>query len=139
MDAPDVLTFEPWADPVIDAFAQSPETPYSRLAWLPVVGPSSWLIWGTLAAQLRREATVSWELAALAEAHGLQRGAGRHGMVRRTLTRLGQFGLLAAVDEDRFLVRLCAPPVSTRRLERLPAPVAELHRQVFQVPRRQAG
>ena len=60
-------------------------------------------------------------------------------MVRRTLSRLCQFRLLADAGDGRFLVRLSAPPVSPRQLERLPAPVGELHRQVFQVPRRQAG
>ena len=136
----DLISFEPWPDPSIDGYGSDPEGTYSRLAWLPVIGPSSWLMWGTLAAQLRRDPQVTWELTALAEAHGLQRGAGRHGMVRRTLTRLSQFRLLAAVDDTHHLVRLTAPPVTRRQLERLPAFVAELHQQTFaQDPRREVG
>jgi hypothetical protein len=140
MDELQVLTFEPWADPTVDHTDCHPEGTYSRLAWLPIIGPSSWLMWGTLAAQLRREPQVTWELTALAEAHGLQRGAGQHGMVRRTLTRLAQFRLLAPIDEAHHLVRLTAPPVSRRQLERLPQFVAELHQQTFaQDPRREVG
>jgi hypothetical protein len=140
MDEHQLLTFEPWADPAVDHFDCHPESPYSRLAWLPIIGPSSWLMWGTLAAQLRREPQITWELTALAEAHGLQRGAGQHGMVRRTLTRLTQFRLVAPVDDTNHIVRLTAPPVTQRQLERLPAFVAELHQQTFaQDPRREVG
>jgi hypothetical protein len=140
MDELQLLTFEPWADPAVDAFDTHPEGTYSRLAWLPIIGPSSWLMWGTLASQLRREPQVTWELTALAEAHGLQRGAGQHGMVRRTVTRLTQFRLLAAIDDTHHLVRLTAPPVTSRQLERLPAFVAELHQQTFaQDPHREVG
>jgi hypothetical protein len=67
---------------------------YSRLAWLPTVGPSAWLLWGTLAAQLQHAPEVTWHLAELAAVHGLSRGTGRHSPVRRSLTRLERFGLL---------------------------------------------
>ena len=140
MDDLHLLTFEPWADPAVDHYDSHPEGTYSRLAWLPVIGPSSWLMWGTLASQLRREPQVTWDLTALAEAHGLQRGAGQHGMVRRTLTRLTQFRLVAPVDETLHLVRLTAPPVTRRQLERLPVFVVELHQQTFaQDPHREVG
>ena len=135
----ELLTFEPWPDPVIDGFGQDPDGTYSRLAWLPQIGPSSWLVWTTLAAQLRREPSVSWDLTALAEAHGLHRGDGRHGMVRRTLARLCQFRLLDAADANRYVVRLSAPPVGRRQLERLPRFVIELHRNIFPVPHKEVG
>src|SRR5207253_2680263 len=32
-----------------------PDRTYSRLAWLPIIGPSSWLLWGTIATQLRAQ------------------------------------------------------------------------------------
>ena len=141
MDEPQVLTFEPWADPDIDRFDSKPTGAYSRMAWLPIVGPSSWLIWGTLAAHLRREPQLDWELTSLAEAHGINQGPGQHGMVRRSLRRLEHFRLLDPLEEpDHYLVRLTAPPVSERQLERLPNFVGEVHRQTFaQVPRQLAG
>ena len=139
MDDTDILTFEGWHDPLLDGFGPDPDGTYARLAWLPIVGPSSFLLWGTLATQLRRERTVTWELADLAGAHGLQRGSGRNGMVRRTLTRLVQFHLLVESAPDTWLVHLSAPPVSRRQLERLPAVVAQLHEAAFQNPHRQVG
>jgi hypothetical protein len=141
MDEPQFISFEPWADPDVDEYDCKPNGTYSRLAWLPIIGPSSWLLWGTLATQLRREPRLSWELTALAEAHGISRGTGQHGMVRRSLHRLGQFHLVDSLEETgHHLVRLTAPPVSERQLQRLPHFVGELHRQTFaQVPRRMAG
>ena len=140
MNDPQPLTFEPWADPTASHVPCDPEGTYSRLAWLPLIGPSSWLVWGTLAAQLRREPSVTWELEALAEAHGLSRGGGEHAPMRRTLARLAPFGLLDPIGDDRHLVRLTAPPVGRRHLERLPAYVAEIHHQTFgQDPHRQVG
>jgi len=139
MDDQQHVRFDAWADPA-DHLDLHPEHPYSRFGWLPIIGPSSWLLWGTLATQLRREPTVTWELTALAEAHGLHRGAGEHGMVRRTLTRLTQFRLLALAEPATYLVRLSAPPLTARQLDRLPAFVAELHHQTFtQDPHRQVG
>lgn len=139
MDDPEILTFEPWPDPIIDTIGQHPEGNLSRLAWLPTVGPTSWLVWGTLAAQLRADAAVSWELVALAQAHGVNRASGRNGVMRRTLARLEQFRLAAPLESDRYLVRLCAPPLRRTQLDRLPAFVAQLHRQSYPAPQRQVG
>lgn len=140
MDNTELLVFEPWADPLIDGYNCHPEHTYSRLAWLPVIGPSSWLVWGTLASQLRRDPEVSWQLPELAAAHGLAQGTGRHSVMRRTLVRLVQFRLLACLDDTHYLVRLSAPPVNRHQLERLPAFVGELHRQSFsQDPHRLVG
>ena len=139
MDDSDILTFEGWHDPIIDGFDQDPEGTYARLAWLPIIGPSSFLMWGTLASQLRRQRSATWELAELAGFHGLQRGSGRNGMVRRTLTRLVLFQLLAESAPDTWLVRLSAPPVSQRQLERLPGVVVQLHEAAFKNPDRQVG
>ena len=75
---------------------------------MPIIGPSSWLMWGTLAAQLRREPKITWELTALAEAHGLQRGAGQHGMVRRDRVQVADEAQHAGVP-----ILVGQPPVET--------------------------
>jgi hypothetical protein len=137
----EILRFQPWPDPAVDPMAQEPSGDFSRLAWLPVIGPSSWLVWGTLAAQLRREPEITWTVRDLAWAHGLHGTTARNGLIRRTLARLCQFRLLAllADDEDRFLVRMTAPPLSRGQLVRSAPFVVELQRQIFQVPRTWAG
>jgi hypothetical protein len=125
------LTFFPWPDPLIDPFAQHPDGDWSRLAWLPVIGPSSWLVWGTLTRQLHHDPQVTWHLGDLALAHGLVGGTGRSGVIRRTITRLRQFHILAADGHDRYLVRMTAPPLGRRQLHRLPDWVTELQHQIF--------
>jgi hypothetical protein len=139
MDELEVVCFDPWPDPAVDPFGQDPNDHWSRLGWLPIIGPSSWLVWGTVAAQLRREPQVTWALRDLASAHGLHSTTARTGPMRRTVARLCQFRLFADAADDRYLVRMTAPPLSRRNLERLPVFVAELQRQIYQVPRHEAG
>jgi hypothetical protein len=140
MDDVEILTFDPWADPAIDPLGQDPNGDWSRLGWLPIIGPTSWLIWGTLAAQLRREPEVTWLVRDLAAAHGLHPSTAKTAPVRKTIGRLCQFRLLAEeAVEDRFLVRLTAPPLTRRQLERSPGFVAELQRQIFQARAAHAG
>ncbi len=131
MDDPQILTFEPWSDPTIDTYDQHPEGTLSRLAWLPTIGPTAWLLWGTVATQLRREAEVHWELGALAQALGVSPANGPNGVIRRTITRLERFRLLSTIEDNRYLLRLCAPPLRPSQLQRLPGPVVELHHLRF--------
>jgi hypothetical protein len=141
MDELERLSFSPWPDPLMDPFGQHPDGDWSRLAWLPVIGPTSWLVWGTLTRQLRHDPQVTWDLAALAVTHGLVGGTGPSSVIRRTIGRLCQFHILAPHDgADRYLVRMTAPPLSQRQLRRLPDWVAELQRQIFfdTTPRRTA-
>ena len=139
MDELEIFTFDPWPDPAIDPYNQDPNGHWSRLGWLPTIGPSSWLVWGTLAAQLARDPQVTWPVRMLGSAHGLHATTARNGSIRRSIARLCQFRLLASSGGDRYLVRLTAPPLRRRQLDRLPAYVAELQRQIFQAPCRQAG
>jgi hypothetical protein len=133
VDEPETLTFQPWPIPDIDVFGETVDGPYSRLLWLPTVGPSCWLIWGTLAAQLHREPTVTWRTADLAAAHGLS-GTGRHSQIVRSLERLARFRVLQP-DGDVTLVRLTAGPVTERQLLRLPPFARRLHDQSFPASR----
>lgn len=135
----DTIVFEPWIDEHTTAHPFEPvDGTFSRLAWLPTIGPSSWLVWGTLAGQLHHEPRVTWRLEDLALAHGLGHGAGRTSLVARTLERLTRFRLLADTGEA-MLVRLGAPPLHHRQLDRLPAFVGELQRRTFGEPLRAAG
>lgn len=138
MDLPDLLTFEPWTDPEIDQHAESPDGTYSRLAWLPTIGPSSWLIWTTIAGQLQRDRTVTWQSATLASAHGLGHGIGRSSALARTLDRLTRFHLLVP-GEPTWLIRASAPPVSAGCLRRLPAFVQAVHLDTWRGDQQRAG
>jgi hypothetical protein len=139
MDDIETVTFDPWPDPAIDPYDQDPNGDFSRLAWLPLIGPSSWLIWGTLSAQLRRQPDVAWTVTDLGAAHGLHGSTSRNGPTRRTLARLCQFRMLTDLTEDHFLVRMSAPPLGRRHLERLPDFVVGLQSEIFRSSTREAG
>ena len=62
----EVITFTPWTDPVVDRFEIDPSGHYSRIAWLPILGPTSWLLLGTISQHLAHEPAVAWRLADLA-------------------------------------------------------------------------
>lgn len=138
-DMSDLLTFHPWSDPLIDRYDNEPDSIVSRLCWLPIIGPTSWLIWGTLARQLEHDDSVTWDPAALAEAHGIARSTSTNGPLRRTLTRLTQFHLFTAHHGDRYLVRITAPPLTRRQLQRLPIYVAAVHDDAYRIACPTAG
>jgi hypothetical protein len=134
VDELETVTFQPWPTPDTDVFGEGVDGTYSRLVWLPTVGPSSWLIWGTVAAQLHRDPAVTWQAGDLAVAHGLSAGTGRHSQIVRTLDRLARFRLLLP-EEDVTFVRLTAPPALERHLARLPSFARHLHEQTFSASR----
>ena len=76
---------------------------------------------------------------ALGAAHGLSGSTARNGPTRRTIARLCQFRILSEVSDTEFLVRMTAPRLSRRMLERLPEFVGELQDQAFEIPREDAG
>lgn len=137
----DIVTFVPWADPVVDPHGQDPNADFSRLAWLPIIGPTAWLVWGTVSAQLRHEAEVTWQLEELATAHGVGTGISRTAPIRRTLTRLEMFHITGALEAEHLThaLRLTAPPLRRRQLDRLPDWVAEIQRQYFSAPGSSTG
>lgn len=130
---PDLLTFQPWSDALVDAYDLAPDSTVSRLCWLPIIGPTSWLLWGTIATQLRTNSDATWELGALAEAHGIARSAAANGALRRTLMRLTQFNLACSCRGDRYLVRLTAPPLTRRQLGRLPDYAVAVHDAAYRM------
>lgn len=94
------------------------------------LGPSAWLIWGTLATDLRRRGATTWQLGDLAEAHGIGHSPGRHGPVRRTLRRLAMFRLLS-FDNGQHLVRVTAPPLTLAQLSGLPSLHQSVHAATY--------
>jgi hypothetical protein len=128
----EIVTFEPWADPVVEHLDIDPTDNYSRIAWLPILGPTSWVILGTITTQLADEASVTWKLEDLAEAHGIGGHLGRStSILARTLKRLNQFGFIRATDHGIVLVRTKMPPLTHRQLRRSASHVSQLHQDIF--------
>jgi hypothetical protein len=127
----EVVTFKPWIDPVIDHFDIDPAGHYSRIAWLPIIGPSSWVILGTVALRLHADQSVTWQLSELARDHGLGRPDRPSLIVARTLRRLEYFGLIRFEAPDVAQARTKMPPLSGRQLRRCASHVRVLHDQFF--------
>ena len=132
----EVVTFTPWTDPVVDPYGIDPSGHYSRTAWLPILGPTSWLLLGTIAQQLAGEPAVTWRLADLGRDHGVGRPDRPGPFVVRSLRRLELFGLLRFQALDRALIRTRMAPLSERQLRRSAPHVRQLHDEIYRLPRR---
>jgi hypothetical protein len=120
-----VLVFAPWADPV-HATHLAADSTYSRMGWLPMLGPNAWVLWGTIAAELVRDTDVAWFIDQLAWAHGLGEDS-----VEQALDRLERFRLAAPTGDDHWIVRTTCPRLSTAQLARSPVWVQTLHHDTW--------
>lgn len=121
MTTPDTtLTFyaaEP--DPASQLFPEPIDGRFSRLAWLPQLGPTAWLIWSAVALDARTDSPTITTLTQLAADHGV--GAE---VARRAIGRLERFSIATLVSIDIWTVRSTAAPLSDAQLRRLPGRVA---------------
>jgi hypothetical protein len=121
-----VATFEAWDDPEIDACAVPVDGGYSRTAWLPVLGTTTWLVWGSLAARVRADRIHRCALGDLVPAHAPGPVA-----VARALGRLEAYELADEREPGVWLVRHSCPPLWDRLLARAPSPVHAAHHVTF--------
>jgi hypothetical protein len=97
-----------------------PNSPYAELVWLPVLGPSSFLLWRHLARRLQHT-TAGFTVAVdeLSAALGLGVGNGTQSPMTRTVRRVQRFGA-ARFDAPNVLTVLTAlPPAPRHQLTRL--------------------
>ena len=127
-----LLEFCAWPNPTYDPFRHAPDGTLSRLVWLPTIGPTSWLLWGTITTQLHLTDVVRWDRDQLAEAHGVRRRTQHGWTLTRTLKRLQLFRLMDH-HNGIYRIRTTAPALSRGALSRLPADVQQLHANVFGV------
>lgn len=117
MTTPDTtLTFyAAEADPASELFPEPIDGRFSRLAWLPQLGPTAWLLWSALAIDARTNSPTVTTLTQLAADHGV--GAE---VARRAIGRLERFRIATLVSVDIWTVRRTAPPLSNAQLRRVP-------------------
>lgn len=122
------LRVEAWRDPVVEAHGHDPRSRYAERYWLPTVGPGSWCLARLLVDGLEASPDgFDADLAALGRSLGL-RGTGRHSPLGRTLARLAAFGLASSHGaHGLYRARLAWPPLTQRRLSRLPDHLVALH------------
>lgn len=87
---------------------------WSRAAWLPVLGPSAWVLWVELASIATHGPTVVGD-EDLAGRVGLQARRLKH-----PLARIERFRLVDQPHPDCYRIKLSAGPLGTRTLHRHP-------------------
>lgn len=118
------LIFEPWEDhrllrpqPVVGT--------WSRTAWLPTLGPTSWLMWTELYS-LTANGLDTITARDLGERIGIS-----HRRVHAPLDRLERFGIVKESNPDYYAVRTSAGPLSPAMLRRRPDRVAGIQEDTF--------
>ena len=128
MSAAETIRFEPWPDPEVESYGFPVRSAYVEFCYAGVVGPTGLLVLRLVAAMIAGAGGkgVTLELAELAHCLGVSAGTGHASLMRRTLRRLENFGLLLELP-DGYAARLALRPLSKRQLRLAPATVQRLH------------
>lgn len=100
--------------------------PYFEAAWLPTVGPTSWLLWRTLARSLAHDPQATWPTNVLAHRHGVSPQ-----VVLRSLDRLATFRIAQPHPDATHPIATLCPPLWPSLLRRASPGTRTLHRQTF--------
>jgi hypothetical protein len=123
---------QPWPDQVIDSLGHDPHDSYCERFWLPVVGPSVYLLGRRFVDWLVASPDgLAVPLHPLSAAIGLGQGTGRNSPLVRSLGRMVGFGLARIDPGDRLAVRRRWPPLSAARAGRLPSWLAQDHAEAL--------
>jgi hypothetical protein len=99
---------------------------YSRAAWLPVVGPTAWLVWGVLADRLSEDVCVDCSFDEL----GLERRFGYSRVdVASALLQLARYGLAFPERDDRWQVATACPLLPDALIPRAARSVQVVHQR----------
>lgn len=118
------LIFEPWNDPKLRQ-SQPVVGTWSRTAWLPTLGPSSWLLWTELFS-LTANGPATITARDLGERIGIS-----HRRIHSPLDRLDRFGIVRQRNPDHYGVRTAAGPLSPAMLRRRPDRIAGIQADTF--------
>jgi hypothetical protein len=117
-----------WPDPVVDRLGFPPQSPYSELAWTPILGPASVLAYRRIAGGLlHRPDGYQLDVVELAQSLGLGTGTGIHARISRTLRRIEAFHLAFFPDDSTYAVRRRIPALSGQQLSRLSPELRRVH------------
>ena len=85
---------------------------YCQTAWLPVIGPAAWLLWGSVTRGLVKQARVEWSVPEIARFHGI--GCAE---VTMAIEQLARYGLAVSLAPARWRIRMRCPQVLDRTVE----------------------
>lgn len=127
---PDLVIFRP-DESHLEGFLPSfgtPEGVYSRTCWLPVLGPTSWVLWGTVARELDDTGPAIYRHDELTRALGL----GRPERLLKALRRLDRFGIASNPTNNpdaSWLLPTVSPPLWNKHHHLLDPHACEFHRR----------
>ncbi|HEX3539379.1 MAG TPA: hypothetical protein VHT75_02940 [Acidimicrobiales bacterium] len=128
---PATITIVGWVDPVVDATGFTPDSAYVETCYLPRLGPTSFVAYRYGAQELRGRNQRVIDLTEMAQNLGLRSGVSRNAPVVLALSHLQAFGLRACRENNNYLLRLTAPPLTDRQAARLPAKARRMHYAVL--------
>jgi hypothetical protein len=121
------LIFEPLENPHVTQ-PQPVDGTWSRTAWLPIIGPSSWLLWTELAGIVESgPATIT--ATDLADRIGMSPKR-----IYQPIDRLVRFRILTEPNPGHYQVLTAAGPLSDAQLRRRPGRVAGIQADTFGYP-----
>lgn len=108
-----------------------PSSYYATAVWLPILGPSTFLAWRLIAAELQhRPGGVTTTAERLAADLGLGSAKGEQAAIARTLRRLERFGITRPITDELVLIREELPPPTPAQLARLDDTVRGRHERL---------
>ncbi|MGZ0219580.1 MAG: hypothetical protein ACKVIY_11265 [Acidimicrobiales bacterium] len=129
-DLADVLTVEPWHDPVIDTHGHDPRSPYVERFWIAVLGPSAVWLLRRVARELDEHPDgLELFLPDLAGQLGLGWNRGRNSPMYRTIERCCSFKTARHLGPDAVAFRRHLAPLTQGQVSRLPISLAHDHAQ----------
>jgi hypothetical protein len=124
------LLLERWASKSDEPeYAGDVHGPYSRAAWLPVIGPTAWLIWGSVAGRVRDHARAECTLEEVGRPWAFADEDVSWGLLQ-----LARFGLAMRGGDDRWHVRTVCPPLCDRLVAGASPSVQAMHQRRLRPP-----
>jgi hypothetical protein len=121
------VTFVPLDDLNGDRVGFGPASVYVEYCLLPLIGPSSYLLYRHVAPLIRGSGRAEVDLVELGRNLGLGAKIGRNSAVVKALDRLEAFRLGAWQRDARYALRLTVAPLTDRQAQRLPHLARTVH------------
>lgn len=136
----DSLRILPWPDPVIDRLGHDPRSAYAERFWLPILGPSTYLLARRLVAGFDRSPDgFDLPLLDTAQSLGLGTKGGRNAPFLRSIGRAITFHVCQSTGDRTLAVRRRVPPLTRVQVGRLAAPLRDEHDEWLRASDRRPG
>lgn len=116
-------------DQVVERVGFSPLSSYVETVWLPVLGPTSTLLYRRLGTWVGQQSDLTVDTIDLAVSLGVGQGIARNSPLARAVHRLVQYGA-AEWGMEELAVRRALPPLTQRQVGRLSLSATTAHNRM---------